>query len=85
MSYHNISRNLEAARGYTFPIAPKFDRHLGSCATEVSVKFPRFQDFMRFGSKTSYHLVNKDPGVRMVEPVHVPGGRDGLAHPNPFW
>ena len=40
-SYHQISRSLEVARLdviYNDRIAPKFDRHLGSAAADVSVK-----------------------------------------------
>ena len=44
-SYHQISWTLEAPRldyeeiGSNDPIAPKFDRHLGSTAADVPVKF----------------------------------------------
>ena len=56
-------------------IALKFDRHLGSAAAEVPVKFQSdwqslnpnlvgffFRDFTRSCSKTSVGLVNKGPG-----------------------
>ena len=55
----------------TFQIALKFDRHLGSGATEIRVKFqsntvfirsnPRLRDFSSSCSKTSVRLVNRSP------------------------
>ena len=55
----------------TFQIALKFDRHLGSRATEIPSKFqsntvfirsnPRLRDFSRSCSKKSVRLVNKSP------------------------
>ena len=58
----------------TFPIALKFDWHLGSSAAEMSVNFQSdtiiitsnpmaSRDFMRFGGKTSYRLVNRGTGT----------------------
>ena len=55
----------------TFPIALKFNRHLGSSAAEMPVKFQsdtslqhpiwRLQNFPRFGSMMFYRLVNRGP------------------------
>ena len=65
---------------YTFPIVLKFDGHLSSSAAEMPVKFRviwsllhsilRLRNFMRFGSKKSYCLVNRGPDVIIPSSPH---------------
>ena len=69
-SYPKISRSI------AFPIALKFHGHLGSTAAEMPVKLQSeptiktpnlaassLRDVARFGGKTPYRLVNRDPRV----------------------
>ena len=58
-------------RVYTFPIALKFERHLGCRAAHMSVKFQSDTIVIthdpvasRLGAKTSYRLVNRGPDVK---------------------
>ena len=79
-------------RVQTFRIALKFDRHLGSTAVETPVKFQSdtvvlipnlgLRVFTRFGSKTSYRLVNRGPGyfVPSAARVESPGACDINIH-----
>ena len=67
----SIILNIGSGNGL-LPVALKFDRHLGSSAAEMPVKFQsnmiiitpilRLRDFTRFGGKMSYSLVNRGTG-----------------------
>ena len=76
----------------TFQITLKFDRHLGSSAAEISVKFQNdiiiitpnlvawLWDFTWVGGKTSYRLVNRGPGREMREFLTT-----NRKHPSPWF
>ena len=74
-SYHKISWNLAATRfGFRLFQSLTFHRQLCSSIAEMPVKFQSqydhyifqfhgFETSRRFGSKASYHLVNRGPEV----------------------
>ena len=63
----------KVSKSWGFPIALKIDRHIGSSAAKLSVKFQsdtiimnpisRLRDFARSYDKTSVRLMNRGPGL----------------------
>ena len=65
----------------TFPIALKCDRHLGSSAAEMPVKFQSDTvittsnlDLTRLDGKMSYRLVNRGPNWVKLSANYLPEG-----------
>ena len=87
-SYRKISWSLEAAR-FVFKLFQSLWNLAGTSAALLPRCLSNFRairplqhpiswlrDFMRFGGKTSYRLVNRGPGIK---------GRDKLLHAQYLW